>query len=105
MGSRKIRAGRHSLCLLSLLHSTAGKLREVTLVTDATQLEDNVAQNKTLIWTLNPLFFLLYYYPPLVNQVAREALRASFGQGQIFLCSEQLLPHSAFVSFYFHLSD
>ena len=54
---------------------------------------------------MTPLFFLLYYYPPLVNQVARNAPGASFGQGQIFLCGELLLPHSAFINLDFHLSD
>lgn len=37
----------------------------------------SLAQNKLFLWTLTPLFFLLYYYPPSVNQAARNALGAS----------------------------
>ena len=39
----------------------------------------------SLLGTLAPLFFLLYYYAPFINQVARKAPGASFGQGQTSL--------------------
>ena len=54
------------------------KSREVTLPADATQLEGSLAQNKLFLWTLTPLFFLLYYYPPLVKSSCQKCTRSIF---------------------------